>query len=393
MLKKSTLILIFTLIVTSLFAQKEDPVIISYRRNFVRASISTKIELVNDASRITTVNMTPLYLDAIAFVLANYSLLGNDSQLLDIAAVSASKAGSYNDKNSIDALQSLFKMVKEPRVRIACLQSLSEVMSSSPEQVSFINEWFKSAIDNTLADKSEDVRVMTTCARMLGKIASGSSFSVLFTAATSTLDSSIVKEAEKALNNISDKYTENILAIISQNPIQEVYAAFSFAMKKDSLLVTDRGRIASTAFSRAVEYGQKEKRDSMYNSLVKEALTILGKIGWSQSSPAVVQFFYHTQGDYKTDQADVGMLTAVIDCMGGLGTTEAAQALSIFLGLLNSETEQRTTYNEQVLLAVINSLGALGDKSAFDYLLYVGYLDYPETVKQAARDSLARLEW
>ena len=87
------------------------------------------------------------------------------------------------------------------------------------------------------------------------------------------------------------------------------------------------------------------------------------------------------------------MLTSVITCMGGMGTTEAAQALSIFLGLLNSETEQKKTYNEQVLLSVIQSLGALGDKSAFDYLLYVGYLDYPETVKQAARDALARLEW
>jgi hypothetical protein len=38
-------------------------------------------------------------------------------------------------------------------------------------------------------------------------------------------------------------------------------------------------------------------------------------------------------------------------------------------------------------------LGDLGDKTAFDYLLYVGYLSYPETVKKASRDALARLAW
>ena len=87
------------------------------------------------------------------------------------------------------------------------------------------------------------------------------------------------------------------------------------------------------------------------------------------------------------------MILPVIACMGSMQANEAAQALSIFLGLLNSETEQKKTYNEQLLLAVIKSLGELGDKTAFDYLLYVGYLEYPETVKQASRDALARLNW
>jgi hypothetical protein len=46
-----------------------------------------------------------------------------------------------------------------------------------------------------------------------------------------------------------------------------------------------------------------------------------------------------------------------------------------------------------VLLAVIESLGALGDKAAFDNLLYVTYLPYPETITTAARTALAGLKW
>ena len=30
---------------------------------------------------------------------------------------------------------------------------------------------------------------------------------------------------------------------------------------------------------------------------------------------------------------------------------------------------------------------------AFDYLLYMGYLQYPESVKRAARDALQKLRW
>ena len=159
MVNKSLLMIVFFSLAAFLFAQTDDPVIISYRRNFVRASISTKIELVTDASRITTVNMTPLYLDAVSFVLANYQLLGNDSQLMDIAAVAADKTGFYSDPAAIPSLQKLFAMVTEPRVRIATLKSLAELTKQARNDVSFLNDWFDSAITRSLEKKGEDVRV------------------------------------------------------------------------------------------------------------------------------------------------------------------------------------------------------------------------------------------
>lgn len=393
MFKKDILCIVFIFMVAAAFPQGKDPVIVSYQRNFVRASISTKIELVNDASRITTVNMTPLYIDAISFVLKNYELLDNDTQLLDIAALSATNIGAYQDPAAITTLQNLFAAIPEPRVQIAALRSLAKIIKTDKDKVLFINDWFSSAIDSTLKGDPEDVQVMVTTAQILGDIGHSSSFPVLFTAATGKLDTAVVKEAEKSLNKITENYSANILAIITDKSIQDVYAAFSFAMKRQSLSETELGTIAEAAFTRAIAYGQSNKKDDVYNKLVKDSLSVLGKTGWSKASPTVVQYFYNVQGEYHSDKADVDRLIPVIECLGGLGTTEAAQALSIFLGLLNSQTEQKKTYNEQVLLSVIHSLGALGDKSAFDYLLYVGYLDYPETVKQAARDALARLKW
>ena len=46
-----------------------------------------------------------------------------------------------------------------------------------------------------------------------------------------------------------------------------------------------------------------------------------------------------------------------------------------------------------VVEAVIKTLGAIGNKSAFDSLLGVTYLNYPESVLSAAREALAGLKW
>jgi len=79
--------------------------------------------------------------------------------------------------------------------------------------------------------------------------------------------------------------------------------------------------------------------------------------------------------------------------MAVLGSKECANALVVFLGLLNSDTEKGRPYSEQVVLATINAVGELGDNNAFDYLVYVDYLKYSENIKKAARDSIARLKW
>jgi hypothetical protein len=76
-----------------------------------------------------------------------------------------------------------------------------------------------------------------------------------------------------------------------------------------------------------------------------------------------------------------------------MGTSEAAQALSLQLGLINSTMERTREFDEELLISVIEALGNIGDKVAFDYLLYIGYLPYPDSVQTAARDAMNRLKW
>ncbi|MCK5007173.1 MAG: hypothetical protein KAR73_07275, partial [Spirochaetales bacterium] len=80
-------------------------------------------------------------------------------------------------------------------------------------------------------------------------------------------------------------------------------------------------------------------------------------------------------------------------CLGAMGTHEAAVRLTQYLVLLNSYTERLREFDNIIVLAVIENLGSLGDKTAFDDLLYAQYLSYSSEIKKAARDALENLKW
>ena len=155
---------------------------------------------------------------------------------------------------------------------------------------------------------------------------------------------------------------------------------------------TELGRISELVF----DYGLKNLQDVDFESaenLIEETLPVLSALKWSKASSQVNKFFYYVQGLRKTNPRGDELLIKIIDCMGNLGTIECSQNLSIFLGVLNSETEKTKQYSEPLVLSVITALRKLGDKTAFDYLLYVEYLNYSETVKQASRNAIEELKW
>lgn len=394
-MKKITAVLLSAGIQLILSAQSADPVILSYQRNFIRASISTKLELLNDASRITNINMTPLYIDALKFVASNYPILDNDSQLMDIAVIASSKSTGYQDFSILPVIKEVFTLVPETRVRIACISAFSVLGKQDSSASIWLASWLQDSAGKAVKGESYDPKVLSAGAAALGTIGAIESFDTLFRLSNLSLDSSVTSAASNAINKLSDGYTAKILAIIGQKNIKEAYMAFSLAMKRSDLQPADKGAIAAEAFALGVESlsTSETAKNSERISLINESMKVLTELSWSNASPVVVKYFYQVQSDYKNGKTELGAMIPVVRCMGAMGSSDSAQALSIFLGLLNSETEQKKTYNEQLMLAVIQSLGDLGDKTAFDYLLYVGYLDYPETVKKASRDALARLQW
>ena len=83
----------------------------------------------------------------------------------------------------------------------------------------------------------------------------------------------------------------------------------------------------------------------------------------------------------------------VITSMSEISPIESVNQLCALLEEFNSRKEKEEKVSETAVMAIINTLGAIGNKSAFDYLLAVTYLSYPDDVLSAAREALAGLRW
>jgi hypothetical protein len=90
---------------------------------------------------------------------------------------------------------------------------------------------------------------------------------------------------------------------------------------------------------------------------------------------------------------DRSYLIEAIRALATTGRREAAERLTLYLELINSYTEHRQPYDEQVLLSVIDTLGRLGDPIAFANLSYARYMPYGERVQSAVRQAIASLKW
>ena len=96
--------------------------------------------------------------------------------------------------------------------------------------------------------------------------------------------------------------------------------------------------------------------------------------------------------EYDRGKTDKTYFLAAIDGLGAMRAHEAAERLTLYLGLLNSYTEGGQKVDEQITLSVINNLGLLGDQVAGDNLLFVAFIDYPDGVKEAAREAFKNLK-
>ena len=124
-----------------------------------------------------------------------------------------------------------------------------------------------------------------------------------------------------------------------------------------------------------------------------EALSELRRVSWTRSAGVMVNLFKVAEKEYESGFIDEDTF---IDAMQGvveLASSEAGVLLSDYLGEINVKAENGEPYSNNLVLSVIKMLGVLGDKVAFDNLLYVSYLPYDDNVIEASRIALAGLKW
>lgn len=386
----------FVFAVFSLPAQGQDALLLTYQRNFIRANLAVKTDILREAAQdeMMAASLGALNEYALNFALQYADILRDDADLTALAAHAAASAGRYSNAASAQTLWRLFMAFRDSEVRTAALASLSVLGRGDGRVIENLNQFLANQNNLHRSGMTADYSVLAACIDTLGTLGDGSSFSVLFSAMIAGYPADIGERASLALSQIRGDYKKYLIDVIRRNPPVEKLAAFAAGANNLTFSPADLGELAENSLEVTLGLIPADAADeNAVTELRYAAVRLLTEQRWTRATTLAIKHFYRVQTDYDKGAAPKERFLEAIRCLGAMGSSEAAQALSLQLGLMNSRMERNRDFDPELLTALIGSLGDIGDKVAFDYLLYIGFLPYPDAVQTAAREALNRLKW
>ncbi|WP_461256379.1 HEAT repeat domain-containing protein [Treponema sp. R80B11-R83G3] len=259
----------------------------------------------------------------------------------------------------------------------------------------------KSIIDNlnsylmgkTLLFKSgESVNytLVSACISAIMDLGDSSSYPALFSVFYVGYPEVIASEAQGALEVIPGNLYQFLVNVIYYNSPEEKFAAFRIGANSDKLNVPQQGQIAELA----LEQGLNADDENIDMAIMRySAVLLLTQLRWTRANALAIKHYYRVQTDYLQNAVPKERYIEAIACLGAVGNSDATSILGLQLGLINARMERTGSFDAEITLAVVQALGNIGFNAAFDQLLYVGNLSYPEEIQAAAREAIDRLKW
>jgi HEAT repeat protein len=373
--RRLVVFLLFFLLITGLWAQNSQDLLRSFARNFAIASLDVKMQIIQDAGNSGSTEMGPLYRQAIDFVLTNYTLIDTDQRFrqLAILAVDQMEASGYTEGKY--SVWKLFDTDQETGVRISCLNALGSLARGDREIIEYLNVWLGQQNTVFQSGKVPDIYVISAAVRALGELGDRSSFPVLFRTMTIGYTDDVSRSAREGLFSLGGELKDNLIVILKESDLEEKKFALQMSLETDRLDDNAKAEIAQFAMdvglhTAAVDNPSRQiARDIRYLAAV--ALT---ERKWSSATDLAVEHFDTVLLEYDRGMTDKRRVVEAVNCLGAMETHEAAIRLTQYLVLLNAYTERQQEFDNTIVLAVVENLGHLGDKTAFDDLLYAQYL-------------------
>jgi HEAT repeat protein len=393
-LRRLAVLLLFFLLSASLWAQNPEDLLRSFTRNFAIASLDVKMRIVQDAGTSGSSELGPLYQQAIDYVLGNFSLIDTDQRFrqLAILAVDQMEASGYTEGRY--SVWKLFDTDTETGVRISCLNALGTLAKGDEEIIKYLNVWLQQQNTVFQAGKVPDVYVISAAVRTLAELGDQSSFPVLFSTMAIGYTNDISRAAREGLFRLGGELKDSIIGILKESTIEEKKLAVQMAMETDRLDESSQAEIAQFALDVGLHTAVVDNPSRQIAREIRYlAAVALTERKWSAATDLAIEHFDTVLLEYDRGLTDKRRVVEAVDCLGAMGTHEAAVRLTQYLVLLNAYTERRQEFDNVIVLAVVENLGLLGDKTAFDDLLYAQYLSYSSEIKKAAREALDTLRW
>jgi HEAT repeat protein len=388
---KKTLSLIFLLsTVISVDAQTS-------KVKFIKGNIADKTAAVREAGDSDSQWITE---QAVAFCLENKEALGNDRELdgLAVAAIlsytpeNVKKQSDSQKQKLTDNFISLFTQFnKSSTVQIAVISKavgLKDTVPTAPF-TALLNSYLKTA-----DVKTADSGVFKASINALESIGNDESFKLLYQFLNNNAYSAYKKEIEKTTITLIPNAMNEVLSLLKGSDLTEIASLFDLVQKNSKISKKNLCEIAENVLSESillVDNSSEVSQDTIKLQLT--ALNALNENNWTLASSNVLSYFDFSKKLYEKKNMTEDQFKTVIISLRNIAPLDAVAPLISYLEELNDRTEKGNPVSSEIALAVINTLGAIGDKAAFDSLLAVTYLNYEESVLTAARAALSGLRW
>ena len=380
-----------------LFAQSTTTANSKARIKFLKGNITEKTAAVREASGNDAVWLSN---KAIEFCLENKEIIGNDREL-DALAVAAILSISPDYVQNMDDLQkrslslnflSLFaNFNSSSTVQIAVITKIIACKNQLPSKdfSDMLNNYLK-----TSGTKTADSSVFKAALVALEAIGNNETFSILYGFYNSDKYNGYKTEIEKTMISLVPDAMNEVLDIIHSSDLDKLSKFYALISKNSKISKNNLCEISENVISQTILIMENSSRNVAGGyELQLSALKTLAENKWTRSSSIVLSLFQTAKKNYENALMTESQFTEVICSLSSIAPIDAVSPLITYLEELNAVTEKGNKVSDQIVMAVINTLGAIGDKSAFDSLLAVTYLNYSEAVLSAAREALSGLRW
>lgn len=389
-MKKYFLLSLFILSSLScIFAQDYE----SAEIKFIKGNIQDKITSIREADEEVA---SKIAVKAVDFVLDNIDLLHNDRDIagLAIAAILSYPETAYaeNIEDTMHKFESMFYGLNDQNVKISVIDKMCGLYKFQPKReiVIFIDTYLKAAQEDKISGTVVEKKVI----EVAGEIGSLKTFEILYSALKENTWKDFNSEIEDALITLSERSIQGIVSIIHNADFAELQFINSIFIKNNKISSTLKTEIAENLLtSSMILVRGSSKISKEITDFQLENSNILAENNWTRSSELMISYFEIAKYEYQAGFLSEKEYATVISNVKKISSKNAVKLFIKYLSELNSEMEKGNLPAVNVVSALISALGELGDKSAFDCLLFTTYLSYPDGIVAQARSALSSLKW
>jgi len=386
-MKKNFLLFLILLIPMMIFANSQDEQIMILKKTFYRGNLQDKIQVISEAATMEE-NLEEIFLSSMDFVVKYGDILKTDDSMIQLAKITVENLDKVDKSEVSQFFIDLFPLYDSEIIRNSILNSISKLQINDSKINILLKDYGFSLLENP---QEEPMELLVST---MEQIDDSSFFPVLFKYAASTnVPESVRKQSENVISGFVERYKTDMVSIIEKGSLSEKHLALKIVLNNEKNSDFLRAEIAEKALQVSIIYiGDTNQKNELIDFQLS-AIRELRRVSWTRSADLVVSFFNFARSEYENESLAEDDYIEIISCVEELATSKASSILSDYLAYFNSQTEQGISCSESVVLAVINALGNLGNKTAFDNLLYVGYLSYSEEIIEASRVALAGLKF